>query len=77
MDGFADQPWRTFALCLSADPDQFYPAKGQPTGPAQRLCAQCPVQPDCLDYAVATKQKFGVWGGLSSTQRQPLLQAAA
>jgi len=77
MDDVTDQSWRTSALCLAADPVLFHPDKGQPTSPAQRLCRQCPVQPDCLDYALATRQQFGVWGGLSTTQRQPLLQAAS
>ena len=37
---------------------------------ALRLCAECLVVPECLDYALATNQEFGVWGGMTPTQRE-------
>lgn len=40
---------------------------------AIRVCFNvCPVRSRCLDHAVATEERFGVWGGLNINQRQAL-----
>ena len=50
--------------CRSAlDPDAWFPAKGIVPGTAKRVCRTCPVIMECLSYALATGQKYGVWGG--------------
>lgn len=36
---------------------------------AKALCAVCPVQQECLDFALDTGQRFGIWGGLTARQR--------
>ena len=43
---------------------------------ALQLCADCPVQLDCLAYAVSTRQRFGVWGGRTEAQLQALMPHA-
>jgi WhiB family redox-sensing transcriptional regulator len=35
---------------------------------AKRICQDCPVWAACLEYAVATGQREGVWGGRSARQ---------
>jgi len=35
---------------------------------AQAVCARCPVRPHCLDFALATGQEFGIWGGHDERQ---------
>lgn len=39
---------------------------------ARNLCARCPVRQKCLDYAMANDEEFGVWGGLSPSERDRL-----
>jgi WhiB family redox-sensing transcriptional regulator len=39
---------------------------------AKRICAICPVAQQCLDYAMATKERWGIWGGLDRHQRDAL-----
>lgn len=39
---------------------------------AKLVCADCPVRRPCLEYAVAEKMKFGVWGGFSYAMRRKL-----
>ena len=39
---------------------------------AKALCAQCEVRLDCLNFALRTHEKFGIWGGLSRRERQKL-----
>ena len=67
-----DQVWMLEARCLDADPEAFFPEKGGSTREAKRICGICPVQSDCLDYALANDQRFGIWGGLSERERRRL-----
>lgn len=55
--------WRIDALCAQTDPEIFFPNKGGSTREAKSVCARCPVAQECLEYAVATDQRYGVWGG--------------
>ena len=64
--------WTEFAECQYTDPETFFPEKGGSTRPAKRICAGCEVQPQCLDFALARPELFGVWGGLSERERQQL-----
>jgi WhiB family redox-sensing transcriptional regulator len=61
------------ALCAQTDPEAFFPDKGESTRPAKKVCAACPVRPPCLDWALATREPHGVWGGLSERERRGLL----
>jgi WhiB family redox-sensing transcriptional regulator len=36
---------------------------------AKKLCDSCPIQSDCLDYAIAS-EPFGFWGGMNERQRR-------
>ena len=56
------------AKCKGMDPEFFFPEKGAIAAP-KKICANCPVQLDCLDYAVENRIEFGVWGGVSQRQR--------
>jgi WhiB family transcriptional regulator, redox-sensing transcriptional regulator len=39
---------------------------------AKRICAGCPVQRECLEYALRVREPFGIWGGLNETERRAL-----
>lgn len=40
------------------------------------VCSTCPVQTECLLYAMNNREEFGYWGGLSGKQRK-ILRARA
>lgn len=73
--------WRVLAACRSAEPDLFFPAApaeltgGQAEragGQAERakaFCGTCSVRRECLQFALATRQPYGVWGGMSEHER--------
>lgn len=69
------EPWMVDALCAVVDPELFYPEKGESAAAAKMLCRRCPVRAECLAYALASHEKFGVWGGLSERERRKLLAA--
>ncbi len=71
------QPWYKRAACLGADADAFFPEKGGTTRAAKRICAPCTVQTECLAYALANDERFGVWGGLTERERRRLKRRAS
>ena len=80
MQRFADAeqlPWQEQALCAYVDPDVFFPEKGGSSREAKRICGQCSVQPECLEYALANDERFGIWGGLSERERRRLKRLAS
>ncbi|MFD3958104.1 WhiB family transcriptional regulator [Streptomyces bacillaris] len=69
--------WRTHAACREEDPDLFFPIGT--SGPAvvqaaeaKAVCRTCPVQAQCLEWALENGQDTGVWGGLAEDERRAL-----
>ena len=69
--------WRRTAACRDTDPDLFFPVGT--TGPAieqianaKAVCRQCDSQTACLEFASATNQDSGIWGGTSEEERRQL-----
>jgi WhiB family redox-sensing transcriptional regulator len=72
----AGQPgWQARANCLGVDPDLFFPERGSSTREAKEVCRGCVVREDCLDYAIANGEKFGIWGGMSERERRKVRRA--
>jgi WhiB family transcriptional regulator, redox-sensing transcriptional regulator len=71
------QPWYERAACLDKDADCFFPEKGGSTRAAKRICQTCTVQTECLEYALANDERFGIWGGLSERERRRLKRRAS
>lgn len=71
------EPWQDEANCLGVDPDLFFPEQGASTREAKDVCRGCVVRKDCLEYALANGEKFGIWGGLSEKQRKKLRKQRA
>jgi len=70
-EGEADS-WQDRALCAQTDPEAFFPEKGGSTREAKKICLGCEVRSECLDYALAHDERFGIWGGLSERERRRL-----
>ncbi len=70
-------PWAADAKCLQAEPDTFFPEKGGSTREAKRICSACDVREECLEYALANDERFGIWGGLSERERRKLKRLAS
>ena len=68
--------WQERALCAQTDPEAFFPEKGGSTREAKRVCATCEVREECLQYALANDERFGIWGGLSERERRKLKRRA-
>ncbi len=67
--------WRSAGACVSADPDLFFPISSAGLGErqiaeAKMICAGCQVRQECLDFALAHDQVYGIWGGTTPEDRQ-------
>ena len=52
-----DRSWMSFANCADV-------------AAAKAVCQGCVVRDDCLDYALATVERHGIWGGLTEKDRR-------
>ncbi|WP_370882575.1 WhiB family transcriptional regulator [Kineosporia succinea] len=68
--------WQERALCAQTDPEAFFPEKGGSTREAKRVCMSCEVRAECLEYALAKDERFGIWGGLSERERRRVKKQA-
>ena len=69
--------WQRQANCMGVDPDLFFPERGASTREAKEVCRGCVVREDCLEYALANGEKFGIWGGLSERERRKIRRRRA
>lgn len=67
--------WREEAACGGLDTHLFFPtSEDDPVAlaVARQVCASCPVQEICLEYAIESRQTVGIWGGATTRERRRL-----
>ena len=80
-----DRSWQPIALCRGNNSHLFFPPstserKDERTRREERaksICRVCPVIRECLDYALAINEPYGIWGGLTEAERRQLVAARA
>ena len=79
-----DRAWKLRAACRGPESTLFFgPTNPEPRhdrevreSQAKRICAACPVEAACLEYALRIREPHGIWGGLNEAQRRGLLERA-
>jgi WhiB family redox-sensing transcriptional regulator len=76
--------WQFEGACRQADPALFFspesergPRRSARENAAKMYCNQCPVVKQCLEHALKVKEPYGVWGGLTTSERAALENPAA
>ena len=72
--------WQLHGRCRGLDSELFFHPDGD-RGPtrsareraAQAICADCPVIAECARQALASREPYGVWGGLTESDRDEIL----
>lgn len=64
--------WAQHAACIDAPSDMFFPPPGVIPVQAMQICAGCPVRTECLNHALDNNERHGVWGGMTTRERQRL-----
>lgn len=71
--------WRDTARCRDEDPEDWFPIGATPSAKAREhhakaVCWSCPALQACGQWAIETRQPFGIWGGMSEAERRAVLR---
>lgn len=71
--------WPEQGACREVDPDLWFPEQGDRAAnhAAKEICAWCPVMTECRQWALDSREPYGVWGGMSARERRSVWRAAA
>lgn len=80
-----EDDWQTKARCRGQDATLFFaPAAGETRDEkearetaAKAICRGCPVRVECLDFALYTREPYGIWGGHNELERRRLMAKRA
>jgi WhiB family redox-sensing transcriptional regulator len=73
--------WQVHAACRGLNADLFFNpdyergrSKRMREAGAKAVCQSCPVRAQCLSWAVAVGEPYGIWGGTTPAEREELRQ---
>jgi len=66
--------WRLRAACRGVHPDIFYPVSDEDADEARGICAACGVREACLEWALSSRERDGVWGGATERERRRMIR---
>jgi WhiB family redox-sensing transcriptional regulator len=66
--------WRNNAACRGLETEIFYPPTDEEAVNAKLVCERCPVRESCLEFALAVREKEGVWGGCTERERRRIIR---
>ena len=74
--------WQLRAACREMDNALFFhpenergPARADREAHAKQICRGCPVLQQCRAHSLAVREPYGVWGGLSESERDEIVRA--
>ena len=62
-------PWIVGGLCGQVSPEMWFLERGADSNTVKGICGRCPVINTCLAWAIDTDQLYGIWGGMTRTER--------
>ncbi len=75
--------WQLQGLCRGVDSSFFFhpdgergQARAQREARAKAMCARCPVLEQCRRHALSVHEPYGVWGGMSESERDAMFRAS-
>lgn len=80
-----DRSWQPVALCRGSHSHLFFPPSVSERKDererrelrAKSICQVCPVGGECLEYALEIREPYGIWGGLTETERRSRFSLAS
>jgi WhiB family transcriptional regulator, redox-sensing transcriptional regulator len=69
-----DIKWRELGACRGLDATIFYPEPEESAESAKAVCEGCSVRIACLEHALSSREKVGVWGGATERERRRILR---
>lgn len=72
--------WQLVAACRGVDSSLFFHPEGERgaarsarEAAAKEVCMRCPVRAECATHALAVREPYGVWGGLTEDEREAMM----
>lgn len=72
--------WQLEGACRGMDSGSFFhpdgergPARARREARAKAICHTCPVLEMCREHALTVHEPYGIWGGLSESERAAML----
>jgi WhiB family redox-sensing transcriptional regulator len=73
--------WQRLGACRGMDSSNFFhpdgernPSRARARPRPRRSATAAPVIEQCREFALATREPFGVWGGLAEAERRVILE---
>jgi WhiB family redox-sensing transcriptional regulator len=67
-------PWSSRAACRGLDPTIFFPTTEEEESVAKAVCGECAVRELCLEHALGTREREGIWGGHTERERRRIIR---
>ena len=75
--------WQMDGVCRGVDSSYFFhpegergPARADREARAKAMCARCPVMQQCRAHALAVQEPYGIWGGMSESERETMVRTS-
>lgn len=72
--------WQRAGACYARNPEDFFHPEGERgsarvnrASAAKAICSSCPVLDLCRSHALAVREPYGIWGGLTEEERHAVL----
>ncbi len=72
--------WQLMGACRGVDEELFFhpenergAARSRREAAAKAVCRSCPVMVRCRQHAMSVREPYGIWGGLSETEREAMV----
>lgn len=81
--GLIQADWPNESACGPEDAELFFAEKGYGKSEdpdvlaAKEICKKCPVKVECLEWALSHNEPFGIWGGLTPSERRRIKKLSA
>ena len=76
----SEMSWRLRGACNGLEASIFYPSDDDDDPletnalEAKEVCASCRVRVSCLEHALASHERDGVWGGATERERRKIIR---
>lgn len=69
------ESWRQDSMCSKTKSIDWFSEDKEQIQMAKEACRKCTVADKCLEFAVRNKERFGIWGGFTTRERNKLVRS--